>query len=161
MTAPRPLPIFQLPLGEGVAHYLDTRASAPALLLLHGAPGRPQDFRFMVPHLAGKLRVIAPGMPGQGLTPLAAEPGTSLTARVAFLTRFIDALGLESVLIGGHSMGGALAIALAAALGPRARGLVLMASFGLSPHRGLRRSRPALAAALLGSPLRPLLTPAL
>ena len=41
---------------------------APALLLLHGFPTASHMFRELIPHLAGRYRVIAPDLPGFGNT---------------------------------------------------------------------------------------------
>ncbi|WP_250633653.1 alpha/beta fold hydrolase [Pinirhizobacter soli] len=41
---------------------------APVLLLLHGFPTASHMFRDLIPHLAGKYRLIAPDLPGFGQT---------------------------------------------------------------------------------------------
>lgn len=153
-------PIRTISLGGRPVSLVDTGPGPrDTLLLIHGAPGRPQDFRWLFPLLAPRFRVIAPGLPGFGLTPLDASRATDLPGRVAFLERLSDALQLDTPFIGGHSMGGGLAMMLAAARGERARGLVLLASIGLTPHRGLRKLRPQLARTLLDSVAGPLITP--
>jgi pimeloyl-ACP methyl ester carboxylesterase len=43
-------------------------ADAPVLLLLHGFPTSSHMFRDLIPLLAGRFRVIAPDLPGFGLT---------------------------------------------------------------------------------------------
>lgn len=43
-------------------------AGAPVLLLLHGFPTSSHMFRDLIPLLAGRFRVIAPDLPGFGLT---------------------------------------------------------------------------------------------
>ena len=43
-------------------------ADAPVILLLHGYPTSSHMFRDLIPHLAGRFRVIAPDLPGFGLT---------------------------------------------------------------------------------------------
>lgn len=155
---PPELEIEQRHLNGRELFLADSGGDGVPLLLIHGLPGRPQDFRWMVPRL-DPLRVILPAMPGLGLTPLSTAPSPDIAQRVRFLLDVIDALQLGPVIVGGHSLGGALAIHLAQALGDRARGLVLISSVGLSPHRGFRRLRPRMTASLLASPLRPALTP--
>lgn len=155
-----PPTIRTIALGARPVSLLDTGAGPEdTLLLIHGAPGRPQDFQYVTPRLASRFRIIAPGLPGLGLTPLDSGPATDLPGRVDFLARLVEALDLGDLFIGGHSMGGGLAMLLADRLRDRVRGLVLLASIGLREHRGLRRFRPRLARALLDSPAQPLLTP--
>jgi pimeloyl-ACP methyl ester carboxylesterase len=48
-------------------------ANAPVLLLLHGYPSSSHMFRNLIPQLAGKYRVIAPDLPGFGMTQLATD----------------------------------------------------------------------------------------
>ena len=43
-------------------------ADAPLILLLHGYPTASHMFRDLIPHLAERYRVIAPDLPGFGLT---------------------------------------------------------------------------------------------
>lgn len=155
---PPELDLTRIQLNGGAALLADSGGDGVPLLLIHGLPGRPQDFRWMVPQLA-PLRTILPAMPGLGLTPLSTAPSPASGQRVRFLLDVIEALQLGPVIVGGHSLGGAMAIQVAQALGDRARGLVLISSTGLRPHRGFRRLRPRMTAALLGSPLRPAFTP--
>ena len=42
--------------------------SAPVVLLLHGFPTASHMFRDLIPELAGTYRVIAPDLPGFGMT---------------------------------------------------------------------------------------------
>lgn len=144
------LTLRRVPLSGGrAAHCVDLGEGPDTLVLLHGYPGRPHDFRWMLAGLAAQVRVLLPAMPGLGLTPLSAGPAVDLDGRVAFLQELLDALGLERMVLGGHSMGGGMALRLAERWPARVRGLALLASVGPRPHLGLRRSRPDLAASLL------------
>ncbi len=42
--------------------------SAPAVLLLHGFPSASHMFRDLIPELAGNYHVVAPDLPGFGMT---------------------------------------------------------------------------------------------
>jgi pimeloyl-ACP methyl ester carboxylesterase len=42
--------------------------AAPAILLLHGFPSASHMFRDLIPHLAGQYHVVAPDLPGFGMT---------------------------------------------------------------------------------------------
>lgn len=72
-------------------------ADAPVLLLLHGFPTSSHMFRDLIPLLAARYRVIAPDLPGFGLTQAPARGGYpySFDALAETLDGFVEALGLE------------------------------------------------------------------
>ncbi len=111
----------------------------PTLLFLHGLPGSGRDFRWLCSALDGRARSVRVEQPGFGATPTSTETGTSLRARARFVLAAADALGLERFGLVGHSMGGAVAMAVAAAAPARVSGLGLLASVGLHPHRAARK----------------------
>ncbi len=92
--------------------------TGPAVLLLHGSgPGTTGSgaWATTIEALAGSWHLVAPDQAGFGGTPL--PPGSrgglrTWTERAAAL---MDALGHSSYAVVGHSMGGAVALALAAA----------------------------------------------
>lgn len=63
---------------------------APVLLLLHGFPTASHMFRDLIPHLAGRYRVIAPDLPGFGNTE--APPRGTFTYSFDHLAQVIDGL---------------------------------------------------------------------
>ncbi len=151
--APMELRRLTLPPSEGVAGgdvaYVDV-GEGPTVVLVHGYPGRPSDYRWLVPALPG-LRVIAPALPGLDQTPLETCAAATITGRGRFLAAFLDALDLRGVLV-GHSMGAGLC-AVAAVLRPdRVTALALVAPLGLRPHRAFRRSAPGFSKRLLDRP---------
>ncbi|MFC7555296.1 alpha/beta fold hydrolase [Pseudoroseomonas wenyumeiae] len=71
-------------------------ADAPALLLLHGFPTSSHMFRDLIPLLADRYRVIAPDLPGFGLT-RAPERGSfeySFDNLAKVIGQFVEAIGL-------------------------------------------------------------------
>ncbi len=70
---------------------------APVVLLLHGFPSASHMFRDLIPELAGEYRVIAPDLPGFGMTEQPARGTFAYTfddiAKV--IGRFTEVLGLE------------------------------------------------------------------
>jgi len=137
-----PLQTLTLPASEGVpggpVAYADV-GEGPTLVLVHGYPGRPDDFRWLVPGLRTRTVLIA--LPGFDLTPKETCPATSLRGRGQFIAAVLDALDLRGA-IGGHSMGGGLAMAAAIARPERVERLALFAPLGLRPHRAFRRIFP-------------------
>ncbi|MCB8878879.1 alpha/beta hydrolase [Acidisoma cellulosilytica] len=71
-------------------------ADAPVILLLHGFPTSSHMFRDLIPELAGDYRVIAPDLPGFGLTkaPPLGEFEYSFDNLAEVLGQFVDAIGL-------------------------------------------------------------------
>ena len=72
-------------------------ADAPVLLLLHGFPTSSFQYRELMPRLAGPYRVIAPDLPGFGVTevPEKRQYWYSFDALAQTMLAFTDALGLE------------------------------------------------------------------
>ena len=67
---------------------------APKLLLLHGFPTSSHMFRDLIPLLADRFHIVAPDLPGFGLSDL---PGRGLTFdRIAqTIGRFTEVIGLD------------------------------------------------------------------
>ena len=108
---------------EGPAH-------APVVLLLHGFGSSLQTWDAWGQGLANEYRMVRLDIAGFGLTG-PAEPGDySDEADVQRLLAVVDQLGLPSMTVVGHSMGGRLAWHFAAAHPQRVDKLVLIAPDG-------------------------------
>jgi 4,5:9,10-diseco-3-hydroxy-5,9,17-trioxoandrosta-1(10),2-diene-4-oate hydrolase len=86
--------------------------AGPAVILLHGASlGSSADVfeRNLRPLAAAGLRAIAYDQPGFGLTDNPTD--SSVPYRRRFIMRFMDALGLQSAALVGHSQAGNMAVA--------------------------------------------------
>ncbi|MHA6718434.1 alpha/beta fold hydrolase [Sphingomonas sp. RS6] len=88
-------------------------APGPAIVMIHGLMGQLRNFSHsLAARLAGDHRVILVDRPGWGHSVLTgARPDLAGQARM--IAELIEALGLEKPLIVGHSMGGAVALAMA------------------------------------------------
>lgn len=105
----------------------------PLVVAIHGVPGGSRDFRRLAADLAPDFRVIRLDLPGFGDAPPA--PGVDAPARAAAcVADFLVDLDEPAILV-GHSMGGIVALHAAVALPARVRGLALLATPGLRPHR--------------------------
>ncbi len=151
-------PVLRLAAQGQEIHYTDPDplSPGPCVIAIHGYPGSPKDFRYMGPHLEPHLRLIRLALAGQGHTP--EDGATTLPGRVAFVRRFMDALGLERCTLLGHSMGGGIAQAVAAE-DSRVVSIALVASIGVRKHRGLRWTTPKILPALRSERGWPLLRP--
>lgn len=71
---------------------------APVILLLHGFPTSSHMFRDLMPALADRYRLIAPDLPGFGLTkvPPRGNFTYSFDAMADVVVGFVDAIGLQA-----------------------------------------------------------------
>jgi 2-hydroxymuconate-semialdehyde hydrolase len=110
-------------------------ATAPPVLLLHGSgPGvtAAANWRAVVPALSGDRRVIAPDQLGFGGTATGEQRTYGRAAWTGHALALLGTLGVSTVDIIGNSMGGAIALSLAAARPQAVRRIVLMGSMGVA-----------------------------
>jgi len=100
-------------------------ADRPDLVLLHGFGNSLQSFRLLAPLLQQEYHVITVDMPGFGLSSKPADYDYRAPSQARTIGDFIRELGLERPVIGGHSLGGAIALRVAINE-PHVRGLVVM-----------------------------------
>ncbi|HXZ59104.1 MAG TPA: alpha/beta hydrolase [Steroidobacteraceae bacterium] len=101
-------------------------AAAPVVLCLHGLTRNSRDFEDLAAHLAARYRVIVPDVRGRGLS--ARDPNCQnyqIPVYLADLQRLLTGLGAARVTIIGTSMGGLMAMLLAAMQPPLVAGIVL------------------------------------
>ncbi len=100
-----------------------TKASGPAVVLIHGAGGTHLYWPSEVRRLAG-YRVYALDLPGHGKS--AGRGLQSIAAYAQAVKDWMSALGLHSAVLAGHSMGSAIALTLALEQADQVNGLVLL-----------------------------------
>jgi len=106
-------------------------AAAPAILLIHGSGVSAGSWVNQLRGLLTAFRVAAIDLPGHGKSdPI---PRASVEEYAETVAEFLEALGSGPVLVVGHSLGGAIAIALAAQRPHAVTGLVLLASCAKLP----------------------------
>lgn len=104
---------------EGRVHYYEGEPRIPGggvpLVLVHGLADRDEAWAPMLKRLkkAG-FHVYAPDLLGYGRSPRPANSDYSLDTEEQFVTDFINSLGLQKTDIAGWSMGGWIALKLAA-----------------------------------------------
>ena len=149
-------------------HYLD-RGDGPAIVMVHGLGGQSRNFSYaLLDQLSPRHRVILVDRPRSGYS--TAAPGTEpgIADQAALIARFIERLGLEKPLLVGHSLGGAVALALALDHPETVRGLALIAPLTQARtevppmFRGLQaraKASRAIIANIVGVPLGQLTSP--
>ncbi len=101
------------------------------LLLLHGFGADKDNWVRIAPHLAPHFRLIVPDLPGFGDHADVADGDHAIETQAARVGRLLDGLGLAEVHVGGSSMGGYIALALARERPAQVRSLWLLAPAGV------------------------------
>ena len=101
-------------------------AEGPPLLLMHGLTRNSADFEALAGHLAGKYKLIVPDQRGRGRSDHDPDPQNYTPAvYVADMFALIDGLGLGRMGLIGTSMGGLMAMMMAAIAPARFDSLIL------------------------------------
>lgn len=97
------------------------------LVLIHGFPLDHSIWDDVTPLLTPTFDLILPDLRGFGES-ISPAPVWTMPNLAADIAALLDHLGIESAFLAGHSMGGYVALAFAAAYPQRVRGLALVAS---------------------------------
>ena len=119
-------------IADGVTVHLRDEGpkGAPAIMLLHGSNADLHTWEPWVQALRQDYRVIRFDQVGHGLTGPDPAHDYSRANYVADIAEVADALGLDTFILGGNSMGGKHALAFAVAHPERIAGLVLVDGSG-------------------------------
>lgn len=126
----------------------------PPVVLLHGFLSSGIQWRGTMERLGSELRLLAPDLPGHGLSDLPARP-QALGDYADTLEGWAEALGLGPSIVIGHSFGGMVAVDWTGRYPDRAAGVGLVAPAGV-PHRWARPPLGPLAVPGLRRVLGPL-----
>jgi pimeloyl-ACP methyl ester carboxylesterase len=115
------------------------------VLCLHGLTRNAADFGFLAQHLSARYRVIAADQRGRRKSQWDPDPGNyNPGVYAADMFALLDALGVDRFAVIGTSMGGLMAMLMAASQPARLRGIVLNDIGPEIPVLGLQRLRDAL-----------------
>ncbi|MBS3744066.1 MAG: alpha/beta fold hydrolase [Wenzhouxiangellaceae bacterium] len=101
------------------------------LVLLHGFNGDADHFNRVARHLTRHFRILAPDLPGFGETGFSASADYRIEAQADTVVKWMDRVGIQHCYLGGSSMGGYIACAIAARHPDRIRALWLLAPGGV------------------------------
>jgi pimeloyl-ACP methyl ester carboxylesterase len=90
-----------------------TAGEGPPVLLLHGISADHTEWKMVARGLARDHRVLLPDLLGRGASRPDESAGYTLTEETGRLVRLLTVLGVDRPLVGGHSHGGSLGLALA------------------------------------------------
>jgi pyruvate dehydrogenase E2 component (dihydrolipoamide acetyltransferase) len=115
--------------GEGTG----LKTSSIPVVLVHGIAGSTLLWQANLSAVGARHKVFAFDLPGHGRS---GKPGGpySIDLFTRSLLGFLDACGLEKVVLAGHSLGGHVCLKLALERPERVAGLVLIDSGGLGPE---------------------------
>jgi pimeloyl-ACP methyl ester carboxylesterase len=113
---------------DGQPIHYEERGAGPVLLLLHGFGACTFSFRRIVDPLSEHYRVVAPDLLGFGYSARPTDGDYTLTGQARLVGAFMETMGIARATVLGHSMGGGVAIHLAAARPERVDRLVLVGS---------------------------------
>ena len=107
--------------------YVEIAGQGPDLVLLHGLGASSFSWRHNRAPLSRHFRVITPDLPGHGRSPAPVDADYRAEALVRGVVDFLDWQGLDTVALGGNSLGGGLSLVLAREHPARVSALVLLA----------------------------------
>ena len=126
-------------------HYVDSADDdeadrrKPAVLLIHGLGGQLRNFTHSLDRaLRDRFRVVALDRAGAGRSQRRKGSDQALPAQAADVAAFIDALGLDRPVLVGHSLGGAISLAVGLDHPHKVAGLVLVSPLTApvdAPHK--------------------------
>lgn len=95
-------------------HYIDVGSqTGPTIVMVHGLGGQLRNFSYaLVDLLKDEYRVIVVDRPGSGYSVATGNTTPGIIAQGAIIADFIQKLGLDRPLFVGHSLGGAIGLAV-------------------------------------------------
>lgn len=131
-------------IGDLATYYLDAPGGPPTMVLLHGLSANASVFHgLLAAGLSPACRVIAPDLRGRARSGKPAR-GYTMADHALDVIGLLDKLGLDRVILGGHSFGGYLAIYIAARFPYRVDKLVVIDSAVNSTPQTVEMLKPSL-----------------
>jgi pimeloyl-ACP methyl ester carboxylesterase len=135
-----PYAVKKQALSDGIqVAYADEGKGAQTIIFIHGLGSYLPAWKKNIEGLKDRYRCIAIDLPGYGKSSKGKYEG-SMTFFAKVVSEFIDSLGLESVTLAGHSMGGQIALVAGMAYPGKVSKLILAAPAGFETfNKGQRQ----------------------
>ncbi|MBL8771434.1 MAG: alpha/beta fold hydrolase [Phenylobacterium sp.] len=112
---------------DGVSLYYEVHGSGPTILLTHGYSATSQMWRGQVAELSRDHQLVIWDMRGHGQSDSPDDPALySEPATVADMAALLDAVGAETAIVGGLSLGGYMSLAFHRVHPGRVRALLII-----------------------------------
>ncbi len=118
--------------------YIETGEGAP-LVLLHTLRTQLDMFQKVIPELSRHFRVIALDYPGHGFSDIPRQE-YSADFFVETIAAFLEEMNIENAVVAGESIGGSIALLLAARHNRRVKRVIAINPYDYAAGAGLRRS---------------------
>lgn len=119
-------------------HYIKT-GQGPVLVLLHTLRTQVELFHKVIPELSKHFTIYAPDYPGHGYSEIVSgEYDTDFF--VKHVTGFFEALDLKNITLSGVSIGGSIALTIAARQNTRVDRIISINPYDYDAGKGLARS---------------------
>ena len=136
----------RIEVSDGLSlHALEWSSEGVPMLLVHGFGNEAHIWDDFAPHVAGHYRVVALSLRGHGDSDWDPEKRYDYSNHVADLERVTEQLGIERMVLVGHSLGGRVAMLFAGLHPERLAGLVIVDSAPELDVRGTTRIRMEVA----------------
>ncbi|NOD93415.1 alpha/beta fold hydrolase [Ruegeria sp. HKCCD4884] len=118
-----------VPVQGGSIHFVEKGdPNAQTIVMIHGLAGQLQHFTYaLVDQLSEEYHVIALDRPGCGYSTRDKAELAHLPQQAAMIAEFLETKGVDQAVLVGHSLGGAVSLALALDHPQRVSGLALLA----------------------------------
>jgi 3-oxoadipate enol-lactonase len=126
---------------------VEVEGQGPAVLLVHGLGGTSNFYQVQADALAERFQVIRVDCAGAGRSPVTEGTGISIDSHADDLVAVLDALGVASAAVVGHSMGTLVVRSLAARNPGRVSALALLGAVRV-PSAAARQAQRDRAAVL-------------
>ncbi|WP_375334215.1 alpha/beta fold hydrolase [Flagellimonas sp. C4] len=111
-------------------HYLHTGHGTTKWVMVHGLGSYSKAYTKILSNLPEHVEAYALDLPGYGKTPMGDQP-ISMENYATIVNGFVEELGLDKVVLMGHSMGGQIAITLALKNPKWLKNLILFSPAGI------------------------------
>lgn len=130
----RPLKGTELQNGAKRLVFEETPSETPSdggsVLLLHGSPGTKHDFHQVRAALGNRFHLIVPDLPGFGASSREI-PDFSIRSHAGYAFQLLDQLGVDKAHVVGFSMGGGVALEMAAQAPERIASISMISAIGV------------------------------